>query len=110
MEVRWQCVIDPYCRAVLGHHWPGLRIYEDIRDIDATAERVDLICGGFPCQPVSLAGKGLAQEDPRWLWPEFARVVGDLRPQYVVVENVPGLVKRGLGDVITGLAEMGYDA
>jgi len=110
MQVRWQCEIDPYCRAVLGHHWPGLRIYEDIHDIDGRAERVDLICGGFPCQPVSLAGKGLAQEDPRWLWPEFARVVGDLRPEYVLVENVPGLVKRGLDLVITGLAEMGYDA
>jgi DNA (cytosine-5)-methyltransferase 1 len=110
MQVRWQCEIDPYCRAVLAHHWPDVPCYEDIRDIDGSAERVDLVCGGFPCQPVSFAGKGLAQEDPRWLWPEFARVVGELRPRYVLVENVPGLVKRGLDLVVTGLAEMGYDA
>lgn len=109
MSVAWQCESDPYCRAVLAHHWPGLHIYEDIRDIE-DAEPVDLVCGGFPCQPVSLAGKGLAQEDPRWLWPEFARVVGFLRPRYVLVENVPGLVRRGLADVVGDLAAMGYDA
>jgi len=110
MSVRWQCEIDPYCRAVLRHHWPDVPRYEDIRDIDGGAEPVDLICGGFPCQPVSLAGKGLAQEDPRWLWPEMARVVGLLRPRYLLVENVPGLIRRGLVDVISDLAEMGYDA
>lgn len=110
MSVAWQCEIDPYCRAVIAHHWPGVVCYDDIRSIDDTAERVDLICGGFPCQPVSLAGKGLAQEDPRWLWPEFARVVGLLRPRYVLVENVPGLVRRGLADVVGDLAALGYDA
>jgi DNA (cytosine-5)-methyltransferase 1 len=110
MQVRWQCEIDLYCQAVLRHHWPDVRLYGDIHDIDGSAERVDLIAGGFPCQPVSLVGKGLAQEDPRWLWPEFARVVGLLRPRYVLVENVPGLTKRGLDLVVTGLAEMGYDA
>jgi DNA (cytosine-5)-methyltransferase 1 len=124
MQIKWQCEIDPYCRAVLRHHWPDIPCYEDIREVhglpvgsvrsgaklSTAAWPVDLICGGFPCQPVSLAGKGLAQEDPRWLWPEFARVVGELRPYYVLVENVPGLVKRGLDLVVTGLAEMGYDA
>lgn len=110
MQIKWQCEIDPYCRAVLRHHWPDVPCYEDIHDIDGSAERVDLICGGFPCQPVSLAGKGLAQKDPRWLWPEMARVIGDLRPRYVLVENVPGLVRRGLDLVVTELAEMGYDA
>ena len=110
MRVVWQCEIDKFCQSVLRRWWPGVRLYDDIHDIDESAERVDLICGGFPCQPVSLAGKGLAQKDPRWLWPEFARVVGLLRPRFVVVENVPGLVKRGLGDVVGDLAAMGYDA
>jgi DNA (cytosine-5)-methyltransferase 1 len=110
MHIRWQCEIDPYCRAVLKHHWPNTPRYSDIKTIDSAVEPVDLICGGFPCQPVSVAGRGKAQEDPRWLWPEMARVVGLLQPRWVLVENVPGLVKRGLRDVVTGLAEMGYDA
>lgn len=110
MQVKWNCEIDPYCREVLAHHWPGVKQYDDIRDVDASAERVDLICGGFPCQPVSLAGRGLAQADPRWLWPEFKRVVGELRPRYVLVENVPGLATRGLGLVVGDLSALGYDA
>ena len=73
------------------------------------ADAVGLVCGGFPCQPVSLAGKGLAQEDERWLWPEFARVLGVLRPRYVVIENVPGLRSRGMDDVLRDLAKIGYD-
>jgi DNA (cytosine-5)-methyltransferase 1 len=72
--------------------------------------RVDLVCGGFPCQPVSLAGKGLAQADSRWLWPAFAGVIRALRPAYVLVENVPGLLGRGMGDVLGDLAGLGYDA
>jgi DNA (cytosine-5)-methyltransferase 1 len=71
---------------------------------------VDLVCGGFPCQPVSLAGKGLAQADSRWLWPAFADVIRQLRPAYVLVENVPGLLGRGMGDVLGDLAVLGYDA
>lgn len=106
----WQCEIDPYCRAVLRKHWPDVYCYEDIRDINGETEPVDVLCGGFPCQPVSVAGKGLAQEDPRWLWPEFARVVGLLQPRYVIVENVPGLRKRGLSNVVGDLAALGYDA
>ena len=110
MRVVWQCEIDPYCRAVLRHHWPGLRLYEDIHDIDGSAEPVDLICGGFPCQPVSVAGQRLEDEDPRWLWPQMARVIGLLRPRFVLVENVPGLRGRGLGLVTGDLASLGYDA
>lgn len=73
---------------------------------------VDLIAGGFPCQPFSVAGKRLGKEDDRWLWPEFARVVGELRPRYVLVENVPGLLAGhgGMGSVLGDLADLGYDA
>ena len=71
---------------------------------------VDLVAGGFPCQPVSLAGKGLAQADSRWLWPAMAGVIRDLGPRFVLVENVPGLLGRGMGDVLGDLAGLGYDA
>ena len=74
----------------------------------------DLICGGFPCQPVSTAGKRKGTADERWLWPEFARVVGELRPRYVFVENTPGLLTvnggRAFSEVLGDLASLGYDA
>lgn len=73
-------------------------------------EPVEVICAGFPCQPVSLAGKQLGQADGRWLWPEVSRLVRELRPRYVALENVPGLLVRGFGDVLGDLAETGYDA
>jgi DNA (cytosine-5)-methyltransferase 1 len=110
-ECRWQVEIDPWCRRVLEKHWPDVPKYEDVRLLNGSdLEPVDLICGGFPCQPVSLAGKGLAQADPRWLWPEFARAIRQVRPRLVLVENVPGLRGRGLGDVLGDLAACGYDA
>jgi DNA (cytosine-5)-methyltransferase 1 len=74
-------------------------------------EPVDLIAGGFPCQPVSFAGRRAIQDDDRWLWPEFARCIRELRPRYVLVENVPGLlVGGGMDEVLGGLADLGYDA
>ena len=110
-EIVWQVENDPYCRRVLQKHWPDVDLYEDVHDVGAhNLAEVDVICGGFPCQPVSLVGKQLAQDDERWLWPEFARVLGQLRPRYALVENVPGILIRGLGDVLGDLAELGYDA
>ncbi len=110
-ECRWQVELDPFARAVLERHWPDVRRHDDIRTWPtADAELVDVIVGGFPCQPVSLAGKGLAQADPRWLWPEFRRVVAGLRPAWVVIENVPGLRRRGLRGVLADLAALGFDA
>jgi len=110
-NVVWQVENDAYCRKVLRKHWPDVPCYRDVHDVGAhNLEEVDVICGGFPCQPVSQAGKKLAQDDERWLWPEFARVLGELRPDYALVENVPGLLVRGLGDVLGDLAELGYDA
>lgn len=108
--VVWQCDSDPYARAVLEAHWPGVKRYEDVRQIDERAERPDIICGGFPCQPVSLAGKRKAQQDTRWLWPFFAAVVARVRPRVVFVENVPGLRTAGLRDVLADLARLGFDA
>jgi DNA (cytosine-5)-methyltransferase 1 len=111
MSVRWQCEIDPYCRAVLAHHWPGVPCYSDIRAVDGDAERVDLICGGFPCQDISSLGRKAGIEGAKsGLWAEFARVVGELRPSYVLVENVTVLRSRGLDRVLGDLSELGYDA
>lgn len=111
MRVMWQCESNAYRRAVLRKHWPGVPCYEDVRTVDESAEWVDLICGGFPCQDLSLAGKGAGITGSRsGLWSEFARIVGELRPRYVLVENVPALAHRGLGRVLGDLAARGYDA
>src|SRR5688572_6900268 len=106
------CEIDPFCRRVLAKHWPEVRQYEDVREL--TAQKlaadgigVDVICGGFPCQDISLAnnnGTGLAGEKSG-LWCEFARLIGEVRPRFVIVENVSTLRSRGLGDVLSDLAE-----
>lgn len=110
-ECRWQAEIDDYCRAVLTKHWPDVPKYGDIRELTGQElEPTDLICGGFPCQPVSLAGRRRGKSDERWLWPEFARILRLLRPRFVLMENVPGLLSAGMGDVLGDLACLGYDA
>ncbi len=107
----WQAEQDPYCLRVLAKHWPGARRYDDVRSINAEAERPDIICGGFPCQDISAAGKGAGLAGQRsGLWREYARIVRELRPRFVVVENVSALLGRGLGDVLGDLAACGYDA
>lgn len=109
-RVLWQSEVNPYAAKVLAKHWPDVPNLGDVSEIDwSDVERPQLVCGGFPCQPVSLAGRGLAQLDPRWLWPAFARCVRLLRPRHVLVENVPGLLVRGMGDVLGDLAALGYD-
>jgi site-specific DNA-cytosine methylase len=108
--VAWQAEIDPWCREVCDRHWPGIRRYSDVREVDGEADRVRVVCGGFPCQPVSVAGKRAAQSDARWLWPEVARIVDALRPALVICENVPGLRTAGLRDVLADLARLGFDA
>jgi DNA (cytosine-5)-methyltransferase 1 len=102
---------DPYCQAVLKHHWPDVPILDDIRNAEAfdfPDVRPDLVCGGFPCQPFSQAGRQRAQDDPRHLWPEMLRVIRELRPTWVVGENVVGLIKLGLDEVLTDLEGEGY--
>lgn len=113
-EIAWQCEKDPFCLQVLEKHWPDVKRYQDVREIDGEAERVDLLCGGFPCQPVSCAGKRKGDQDERWLWPEFLRVICCLRPKRILAENVPGLFSadsgRLFGGILRDLAEIGYDA
>jgi DNA (cytosine-5)-methyltransferase 1 len=108
------CEIDPYCRRVLAKHWPEVPQYDDIRTL--TAERlaadgigVDAICGGFPCQDVSLAGRRQGLDSERsGLWSEYHRLIRELRPRHVVVENTPGLLSLGMGRVLGDLAALGF--
>ncbi len=114
MQVRWQVEIDEYCRKVLAKHWPNVKRYEDVKEVGAhNLELVDLICGGFPCQGLSVAGKrlGLADERSGLFW-ELIRIASELRPEWLVLENVPGLLSsnegRDMGAVIGGLEDAGY--
>lgn len=111
------CEIEDFPRQVLAHHWPGVPIYDDVRNLDAARLRadgitcIDAICGGFPCQDISVAGKGAGLDGERsGLWREFARLVGELRPGFVFVENVGALRARGLASVLGDFAALGYDA
>ncbi len=109
------CEIDPYCRAVLRKHWPDVPCWDDVRTLKGgylrdVHGRIDVLTAGFPCQPASLAGRRKGAEDERWLWPDTARLIGETRPTYVLVENVRGLCSRGLPEVLADLAGMGYDA
>lgn len=115
MTVVGQVEIDDYCRRVLAKHWPEVPRHDDVRTTvewwqSEPRPRVDVVCGGFPCQPVSVAGRRRYQDDERWLWPAMAAVIRELRPSYAVMENVPGLLVRGMGDVLGELAAIGYDA
>jgi len=110
-SVRWQAECDPYARAVLAKHWPNATRYENVKDINENTERVDIICGGFPCQDISNAGKREGIEGAKsGLWSEFARIVGILRPPFVFVENVSALLRRGMDRVLGDLSALGYDA
>ena len=110
--VKWQVEIDPYAQAILARHWPDVPRHRDVRACGVgNLSPVDVVCGGFPCQDVSVAGKGAGLAGARsGLWYEYARIVGELRPRYVVVENVSALAVRGLDSVLGCLAALGYDA
>ncbi len=114
-ECAWQVEIDDYCRQILDKHWPRVPKYKDIYEVKgAEIEPVDILCGGFPCQPVSVAGKRGGVDDERWLWDEFYRLICEIRPRWVVAENVTGLFSansgRAFAGVLRNLAESGYDA
>lgn len=110
------CEIEPYCRAVLAKHWPDVPCYDDVRELTAArlaadGIAVDVICGGFPCQDVSFAGKRAGLEGARsGLWGEYGRIIGEVRPHFVIVENVTGLLSLGMATVLGDLSALGYDA
>lgn len=108
--VAWQVEIDPWCRGVLAMHWPEAKRHADVRNVGAhNLEPVEVICGGFPCQDISVAGRNAGLDGARsGLWREYLRIVSKLRPRIVVVENVPALVSRGLDRVTADLDGLGY--
>jgi DNA (cytosine-5)-methyltransferase 1 len=109
MRIDWHCERDTYCRNVLARHWPITPCFQDIHDL-TEPPTVHVLAGGFPCPAVSQAARG--RNVAEWLWPEFARVIREVRPSYVVLENVEGLLSRdrGFGEVLGDLAESGFDA
>jgi DNA (cytosine-5)-methyltransferase 1 len=111
MKVIWQSEIDPYCNKVLKKHWPEVPNHGNIKDINwETVERPNVICGGYPCQPFSTAGKRRGTDDPRHLWPWVRTAISELRPDYAILENVRGHLSMGGIQVIGELAQIGYDA
>ena len=110
------CEIDPFCQKVLRKHWPDVPIFSDIHKLSketiqnaGITETVDVIYGGFPCQPFSVAGNKKGKDDTRYLWPEFSRLVGEIKPRWVVAENVPGILQLAADDVCRDLEHQGYE-
>lgn len=112
MQVAWQVEIDPWCSRVLEKHWPNVARYGDVKGVGShNLAPVDVIAGGFPCQDISIAGRGGGLAGERsGLWFEMHRIVRELRPRFVLVENVSALTSRGIDRVVADLAEIGYDA
>jgi DNA (cytosine-5)-methyltransferase 1 len=112
MRTAWFAEVDPYASAVLRKHWPEVPNHGDVRNIGrGTVCPVDVLCGGFPCQDISNAGKRAGIDGERsGLWGEFARIIGELRPRFVIVENVAALLGRGIERVLGDLAALGFDA
>ena len=110
MDVIWQSEIDPYACKVLDKHWPTVPNLGNIKEIDwSQVERPNVICGGYPCQPFSTAGKRQGEGDARHLWPWVRECIAELRPRYAVLENVRGHLSLGFGTVLGDLATIGYD-
>ncbi|MDK1473281.1 DNA (cytosine-5-)-methyltransferase [Streptomyces sp. 549] len=117
LRVVGQVESNKFCRRVLAHHWPEVDRHDDVRTAAAWWDSrprplVDVVCGGYPCQPFSLAGHQLGTADERWLWPAMADVVRHVRPRYVLVENVADLVRDAdaFGWMLGDLAALGFDA
>jgi len=112
----FQCEKEEFCQRVLRFYWPKARLYGDIRKFDATVFRgtIDVLSGGFPCQPFSVAGRRKGTADDRYLWPEMCRIIREVRPHWVVGENVPGLLAWSKGmvfeQVLADLEAAGYEA
>jgi len=106
------CENDPCCMYCLKRLFPDAKKFKDVRDVSATAVRglgpIDIISAGPPCQPTSLAGKGKAEKDAKWLWPETLRIVDEIRPPWLFFENPLGIRTRGLDWILAGMESMGY--
>jgi len=114
------CEIDPFCQKVLKKHWPAVPVFDDVKQLNkqtlldagviSDEQSIDIICGGFPCQPFSVAGKRKGKSDDRDLWPEMFRVIQELKPTWVVGENVANFVNMELERTLVDLESEGYTA
>ena len=108
------CDFDKYCQQVLKKHWPNVPIFSDIKELTYEKlkangiNKIDIITGGYPCQPFSVAGSQKGEQDPRHVWPEYFRLVKELKPTWVIGENVSGHIKLGLDTVLENLESEGY--
>lgn len=107
------CEIEDYPQRVIKERWPGVPLYSDVRELTGRQLRADgivpsVIVGGYPCQPFSTAGNRKGEQDPRHLWPEVHRLIRELRPRWVICENVGGHIKLGLDEVLSALENEGY--
>ena len=112
MTPAFQIENDPFCTKVLEKHWPDVPRWTDLKEVDPRAlPRVDVLAGGIPCQPVSVAGKRKGRADERWLWPYFWEMALVLRPRYVLLENVPGILRNDcFGSILRDISASGFDA
>ena len=110
------CDFDKYCQQVLNKNFPGVPVYGDVKELNYEKlkadgiDQVDIITGGYPCQPFSVAGSKKGEQDPRHVWPEMFRLIKELRPTWVIGENVGGHIKLGLDSVLENLESEGYSA
>ena len=110
------CDIDNFCQEVLKKHWPEVPIFSNVKELTYEKlktngiNKIDIITGGYPCQPFSVAGRKKGEEDPRHVWPEYFRLIKELRPTWVIGENVGGHIKLGLDSVLSDLESEGYSA
>jgi DNA (cytosine-5)-methyltransferase 1 len=111
MKVIWQSEIETHCCAILKKHWPDIPNLGDVKKINwSTIEHPDVLCGGYPCQPFSVAGLRKGQYDERNLWPYFSEAIRTIRPKYAIMENVRGHLSLGFKEVLQDLSDIGYDA
>ena len=114
IETVAMCEADPWNRSILNRHWPGVHVYESDEQITAESlrelgiDRIDIVAGGPPCQPFSVAGKQEGTADPRHRWPQMARIIGELRPAFAVIENVAGFSDVAEQLVRADLESLGY--
>lgn len=123
IETVAMCEIEPFCQKVLNKHWPEVVKYSDVRTVTKKQlekdkiEKIDILAGGFPCQPFSSVGQRRGQEDEKYLWNEMLRIVGEVKPKWVLGENVAGLLSIAdisgtpggtFGTIISDLAQVGY--
>ncbi|WP_432748673.1 DNA cytosine methyltransferase [Pectinatus frisingensis] len=108
------CEIEPFCQKVLKRHWANVPLFDDIKKLskevleNAGISGIDIVAGGFPCQPFSIAGKQQGTNDDRYLWPEMLRIINEIRPTWVIGENVENAVRIVLDDIIDSMENIGY--